>query len=140
MKGVLLTPLKIIPTPKGDVLHAMKTGDAGFAGFGEAYFSTVLPGMTKGWKRHSCMTLNLVVPVGRIRFVLHDQQSGTFQAAVLSPESPETYHRLTVEPGLWMAFRGEAAQASVLMNLASLPHDSEEAENCPLDAIAWPGV
>jgi dTDP-4-dehydrorhamnose 3,5-epimerase len=137
LKGVLITPLRIIPTPKGDVLHALKASDPGFAGFGEAYFSSVLPGVTKGWKRHRRMTLNLVVPVGRIRFVLHDDRSGEFQDVVLSPESAGTYCRLTVEPSLWLAFRGEADRISILMNLASLPHDPDEAENCPLEAIAW---
>lgn len=36
--GVLLTPLKQIAHPKGDVFHAMKCVDPGFEGFGEAYF------------------------------------------------------------------------------------------------------
>lgn len=33
--GVLLTPLKQITHPKGDVFHAMKCVDPGFEGFGE---------------------------------------------------------------------------------------------------------
>lgn len=134
----MLTPLKIISTPKGDVLHALKSGDDGFSGFGEAYFSTVLPGATKGWKRHRRMTLNIVVPVGRIRFALHDADAGIFQQVVLSSENPDSYQRLTVASGLWMAFRGEGDSNSLLLNLASIPHDPDEAENCPLDAIRWP--
>jgi dTDP-4-dehydrorhamnose 3,5-epimerase len=134
----LITPLRIISTPKGDVLHALKAGDPGFAGFGEAYFSSVLPGLVKGWKRHRSMTLNLVVPVGKIRFVLHDEQQGAFQDVLLSPESPATYQRLTVKPGIWVAFRGEADYISILMNLASQPHDPEEADNRQIDEIKWP--
>ena len=41
VEGVLLTPLKRIHHPKGDVFHGMKKSDAGFSGFGEAYFSTI---------------------------------------------------------------------------------------------------
>ena len=41
MDGVILTPLKQIYHPKGDIFHAMKKSDIGFDGFGEAYFSTI---------------------------------------------------------------------------------------------------
>ena len=50
MDGIILTPLKQIRTSKGSVLHAMKKGDEGYAGFGEAYFSTINKGDIKGWK------------------------------------------------------------------------------------------
>ena len=78
--GVLLTPLKQITHPKGDVFHAMKCVDPGFEGFGEVYFSSVLQGLVKAWKRHSRMTLNLVCIVGKIHFVLYDgrENSSTF--------------------------------------------------------------
>ena len=59
--GVLLTPLKVINVLEGDVLHGMKCSDTGYSGFGEAYFSTIEPGMVKAWKRHHKMTLNLIV-------------------------------------------------------------------------------
>ena len=39
INGVSVTPLKRIFTPKGDVLHALKSSDSDFCGFGEAYFS-----------------------------------------------------------------------------------------------------
>ena len=39
----------------------MKCVDPGFEGFGEVYFSSVLQGLVKAWKRHSRMTLNLDV-------------------------------------------------------------------------------
>ena len=64
-----LTPLRIIGVKGGDVLHAMKDTDDGFSGFGEAYFSSIEKGCIKGWKKHTNMTLNIVVPVGVIKFV-----------------------------------------------------------------------
>ena len=55
MDGVILTPLKKIPNANGDVLRAMKASDKGFVGFGEAYFSCLNQGATKGWKKHNKM-------------------------------------------------------------------------------------
>ena len=49
VEGVLLTPLKQIYHPKGNVFHGMKKSDPGFSGFGEAYFSTINFGDTKIW-------------------------------------------------------------------------------------------
>ena len=48
INGVNITPLSIIDTKGGDVLHAMKMSDHGYSGFGEAYFSTIEPQAIKG--------------------------------------------------------------------------------------------
>ena len=39
--NVIITPLKVIETTGGSVMHAMKKIDNGFDGFGEAYFSKI---------------------------------------------------------------------------------------------------
>ena len=123
MDGVTLTPLKQITHPKGDIFHAMKASDDGFSGFGEAYFSTVNQGEVKGWKKHTEMTLNLVVVTGEIKFVVYDDNS--FYSVKLSKNN---YQRLTVESGLWLAFRGISVE-NMLLNLASIEHNTNESEN-----------
>jgi len=133
MDGVILTPLKQIYHPKGDIFHAMKKSDPGFEGFGEAYFSTIHKGDVKGWKKHTQMTLNLVVPIGEIEFIVHDAQKNEFFSITLSQEN---YQRLTVKPGLWMAFRG-IGEYNLLLNLANLEHDPSEAVNVEFDSIKY---
>ena len=133
MDGVILTPLKQINNPKGDIFHAMKKSDDGFDGFGEAYFSTVYKDDIKGWKKHSKMTLNLVVPVGKIDFVVYNEDSKEFFSVQLSQDN---YQRLTVQPNLWMAFRG-LEENSMLLNLASIEHDPSESENIELESILY---
>ncbi len=135
MDKVILTPLKQIFNPKGDVFHGMKKSDPGYAGFGEAYFSTVNQGDIKGWKKHTQMTLNLIVVSGAIEFVVYDEENGEFFSVTLSKEN---YQRLTVKPGAWMAFRG-IGENNMLLNLANLEHDPAEAVNISLEEIdyAW---
>ena len=128
--GAIVTPLRRIPNPKGDVYHGLKASEDSFKGFGEAYFSTVLPGVTKGWKRHNLMTLNLVVPVGTIEFHL---RSNDGQLADRVRLGDERYARLTVPPGVWMAFSGIGDSLNLLLNVASIPHDPDEAVNVPLE-------
>ena len=122
MDGVVLTPLKQIYNPKGDIYQVIKKSDKGFDGFGEAYFSTVMQGEIKGWKLHTKMTLNLAVPIGEIEFVIHDEILKSFFNVRLSKNN---YQRLTVKPGLWMAFIG-VDKHNMLLNLASIEHDPAE--------------
>lgn len=133
MDGVILTPLKQIYHPKGDIFHAMKKSDTGFSGFGEAYFSTINKDDTKGWKKHLKMTLNLVVTFGAIEFVVYDENTKEFFTVILSHEN---YKRLTVQPGLWVAFRG-VGDSNMLLNLANLEHDPSEAINIDLSEISY---
>ena len=72
MQGVRVFPLKIINTPNGEVKHALKNSDDSFSGFGEAYFSSVDFGTIKGWKKHTQMILNLIVPYSCIVVVSVD--------------------------------------------------------------------
>ncbi len=137
---ILLTPLRRIPVPRGDVFHAIKASAQGYAGFGEAYFTTVDTGAVKGWKCHREMTMNLVVPSGAVEFVLFDGEPGkhgAFRSITLSPVSDESYQRLTVPPGLWMAFAGRGEGLNLVLNFASIEHRREEADNSPLENIPW---
>ena len=70
IRGLKLTKLNIIDTLGGNVMHAMKKSSEGYSGFGEAYFSEIDKGAIKAWKKHKNMVLNLVVPLGKIKFVI----------------------------------------------------------------------
>ncbi len=137
MRQPFETPLRRIPTPKGDVLHAMKMDDPGFVGFGEAYFTHIECGETKGWKRHSAMTLNLVCPSGTVRVVVFDGTEVVLDS-LISPDAEHTYKRITIPPGYWVAFSGIAPGHSLVLNLASLKHAPEEAETVALATYPWP--
>jgi len=131
LEGILLTPLKRFHNEKGDIFHAMKKSDKGFNGFGEAYFSTISKGEIKGWKKHTRMTLNIIVPFGKIELVVYD--GSEFFSVILSNKN---YQRLTIEPNLWLAFRG-LAEENMLLNIASIEHDPKELENIGLSEIQY---
>ncbi len=136
--GVIITPLSIIKSPDGDVLHAMKRLDAGFVDFGEVYFSEVKYGSVKAWKKHTEMTLNLVVPIGEIKFVLlDDRKVGNelqFQKVVLSRNN---YVRLTIPPMIWVGFQGISKHSSLLLNVADISHIPDEVDRKGVDEIKF---
>lgn len=135
ISDLVITPLKRIENPKGNIFHILKCSENSFSQFGEAYFSTVNVNDIKGWKNHSEMILNLVVPVGSIKFVIYDGREnsasfGEFHEEILSLDN---YCRLTVPPGVWMAFQGKGEGANILLNIASIEHDPLESKNVSLD-------
>lgn len=134
MQGISLNQLRIIEGEDGKVMHALRESEDSFVKFGEAYFSTVNQNAIKGWKKHTQMRSNLIVPMGEIQFVFYDDRDesdtkGCFFSVNLSPDN---YQRLTVEPGLWMAFKGVGKGQNTVLNLASVSHDPEEALNDPI--------
>ena len=140
ISGVIVTPLSIINTKGGDVLHAMKSMDQGYLGFREAYFSKVDSKAIKGWKLHKKMTLNLIVPIGSVRFILYNNQdkrnnSNQFQEVILEEKS--NYSRLTIPPMIWVGFEGVSKKTSLVLNLANIEHSKEEIERKELDEIKF---
>lgn len=104
---------------------------AGLTAFGEVYFSEVAPGAVKAWKLHRRMTQRLAVPVGRVRFALHDDRPGSTtrgrtEEVVLG--RPDRYALLTLPPGVWYGFQGVGEGVALIANCADLPHDPAEVD------------
>ena len=139
IEGVLLTPLKKISHSKGDILHGVKKSDRGFVEFGEAYFTKVKFGEIKGWNKHKKMTLNLIVPVGTVVFVVYDdrEKSETRGNFLLIEISVDAYQRLTVPPGVWLAFKGMSDGTNLILDVTDMEHDSDEIEKQGLEQIEY---
>lgn len=142
MEGIEITPLRIIKGVQGNVMHGLKVTDSQFSDFGEAYFSTVDFQAIKGWKKHTKMISNLIVPHGEVQFVFYDDRTGSktqgkyFEVSL----SQNNYQRLTVQGGLWMAFKGLSKEQNIVLNLASICHDPNESINAPIETskISYP--
>jgi len=137
LADILLTPLSRIEAAGGDVFHAMKQTDAGYAGFGEAYFSWVSAGAVKAWKRHTRMTMNLVVPLGQVRFVFRLLNADGADEFRVEEIGVDRYARITVPPGIWFGFQGLNTPQSLVLNIASIPHDRNEVERLALSDINY---
>ena len=129
-KVVQCTELKRIPHPKGDILHVLKSSEYGYFEFGEAYFSIINQNEIKGWKKHSRMVMNLIVPVGDVTFYLFDDVNEVHSEYRVNTDN---YVRLTVPPGYWMAFEGHDEPLNLVLNIASIEHDPNESINVDIN-------
>ena len=128
IKGVVITTLRQISDERGAVLHMLRCDEPGFTRFGECYFSEILPGVIKAWKRHREQTQVLAVPVGRIRMVIFDNRQASTtrgQVQVLELGRAAAYLRLTIPPGLWYGFTCISNTPALLVNCADMPHETD---------------
>lgn len=137
LEKIFVTPLRRIESVGGDVLHALKYGDSGYSGFGEVYFSWIMSGVVKGWKRHEKMTMNFVVPVGKVRFIFCCSKINGLNEFRVEDIGVDCYSRITVPAGIWFAFQGLDSSQSLLANIANIPHDPSEVEQVPLANIKY---
>ena len=126
--GVRVQPLRRIADERGSVMHMLKAQDPWFTGFGEIYFSTVHPGVVKGWHLHQRMVLNYAVPHGSIKLVLYDDRDGSPTRGVVQElfVGDQNYVLVQVPARVWNGFKGLGMGPSVVANCASLAHDPGE--------------
>jgi len=139
--GVTITELREISDERGAVLHMLRSDAPEFVRFGECYFSEVVPGAIKAWKRHSTQTQNLAVPVGRIRMVIYDDRESSptrGHLQVLELGRPDAYLRLRIPSGLWYGFTCISTTPALLANCTDLPHNAADGEVRPLNDPAIP--
>lgn len=134
LRTVRVTELKRIYTPSGRVKHAAKRSDPGITEFGEVYFSEIKPDEIKAWKLHRRVTLNLVVPIGDVRFVFFDELNCEFREEIIGDSN---YSRLTIPFGIWFGFQGLGKSVSLIMSLANEEHNPAELSRRPVAGISF---
>jgi dTDP-4-dehydrorhamnose 3,5-epimerase len=134
LNDIIITPLNRNPTEGGDVLHGMKSIDPGYNGFAEAYFSWIDKYCIKAWKKHNKMTMNLIVPVGMVRFVFFHELSNKFSTVDIGDDR---YARITVPPGFWFGFKGLTLSKNLVLNISNVLHDPIEADRLDIDIIKY---
>lgn len=139
--GLSFTPRAMVPAKGGPVLHLLRGQALNEVAQGEIYFSEVLPGCIKAWKRHRRQTQNFAVPSGRLLLAVYDdRQDSPSRGICVSLElgRPDAWGLLRIPPMLWYGFAALGREPALICNCADLPHDPDEAERLPLDAPGLP--
>jgi dTDP-4-dehydrorhamnose 3,5-epimerase len=128
--GVRVVPLQRIPDERGTVMHMLRRTDPHFLEFGEIYFSTIYPGIIKGWHLHKLMTLNYACVSGRIKLVLYDdRQASTTKGELMELFlGPDSYQLVQIPPRVWNGFKGIGDDQAIVANCATHPHDPTQTE------------
>ena len=128
IKGIKITPLKIISDNRGSVMHMLRSDSSNFEKFGEIYFSTIFKDKIKAWHLHKEASLNYACVFGKVKLVLFDgrdksETKGLYQEIFLSLEN---YSLITIPPNIWNGFKGLNDNHSIIANCLTLPHSEKE--------------
>jgi len=141
---VRVQPLHLVRNERGHLLEIARAEDEWFPTFGQVYATATMPGVIKGWYRHSLQQDTLTVVSGGIKLALFDDREdsksrGRTQLEHLTTDEP----RLVVIPALvWHCFEstGDSPALIVHMNSVAFHLDSPDEERRPLDHPAMPMV
>jgi len=126
--GVVVKKLNKIPDERGCIMHMLKKEDKEFNGFGEIYFSSVYPGVIKGWHIHKKMELNYATISGNIKLVLYDNRKGSKTKGSLMEifMGEKNYILVKVPKMVWNGFKGTGLKESIVANCTTTSHDPDE--------------
>jgi len=133
--GVKVFNIKPIVDERGKIMHMMRNNDRHFDKFGEIYFSTVNPGVVKGWHIHSKMTLNYACVHGMIKLVLYDDRKGSDTRGEVQELfiGIDNYALVQIPPFVWNGFKGIGSEPAIVANCSDIPHDPTEIERLKPD-------
>jgi len=144
--GALVQDLGWFTDQRGS-LSVLLRGDQDALGgerFGQAYVTTVLPGVVKAWHRHTAQTDRMVGLVGRTLLVLMDGREdsatrGEVVEVVLGERHPVL---VLIPPGVWHGLKSIGGTESMVLNLPDTAYDeaTPDEERAPAHGQPGPGV
>tara|TARA_B100002019_G_C21270871_1_gene602214 strand:+ start:4130 stop:4552 length:423 start_codon:yes stop_codon:yes gene_type:complete len=120
LKKIKVFELKKFKNTKGNVLRGFRKTDKYPGISAEIYFSWINKKAIKGWKLHKKMTMNLIVPVGTIKFVFYEDSK--FKEIIIGDKN---YSRIYVPNNIFFAFQNLSTKKSLVVNNASIIHQKK---------------
>jgi dTDP-4-dehydrorhamnose 3,5-epimerase len=124
LEGVKVLPLRKIPDERGTIMHGARR-DTLLNDFGEVYFKKLYFGVVTGWHVHETLILNYICVHGMIKLVLYDMRKesptrGHLQEIFFGDDN---YCLVHIPSGIATGVKGMSAPFSLLVNVASEPHN-----------------
>ena len=144
IEGVRIVRLKKVVNARGHLTEVQRNDDEHFVGFGQAYVTCTLPGVTKAWYRHHQQIDQIALVSGAATVVLFDDRpdspsAGRTVECALSDESPAL---VQIPPGVWHGFQARGPAPLYLLHLNSIPQNvgNPDEDRLPQDSTAIPYV
>ncbi len=131
--------LKTFNLKDGNLFKGLSKLDKNYIQFGEIYFTYILRNKIKCWKQHKKMTLNLIVLLGKVKFVIaknksRDLEKLEFDEIILSENKKQI---ITIYPGFWFGFQGIKYKKSLVTNIASILHSDKEVNKLAINQLQY---
>jgi len=133
--GVKVVKLRVIPDERGRLMEMLRSDEAEFRKFGQAYVTTAYPGVVKGWHYHAKQHDAMIVVSGMMKIVLYDRREGSptrgeideFFAGVHNPI------RIHIPPGVCHGFKCMGAEEAIVVNVPTEVYRYDEPDEFRID-------
>jgi dTDP-4-dehydrorhamnose 3,5-epimerase len=137
IEGVRIKHLKPIRDYRGLVMEILRSDDEIFKKFGQAYITTVKPGIVKGWHYHNVKTDNFCCITGSIRLGLYDLRENSptsrqTQEIILSIKEPKL---VKIPPEVAHGFECAGDREAIVVSLPTEPYNSTHPDVVRIDPL-----
>ena len=123
--------LKIIKNEKGNIIKYFSINSKHYNKFGEIYFSEIKKNKIKAWKMQKKNSLNLAVPVGKVKFVFYDRFYNLLNSIIIDKKN---FKLINVPPFIWYGFQG-LERINLISNFIEDIHNDNDIVNLDLTEI-----
>ena len=126
--GVRVIKQEVFKDKRGEVCRIARGEELGLLKFNEVYASRINPGIVKGWKNHTRITVCFYCIEGEMEFWLKDSRkdSATYGNEMFVRMISSDPKLLIVPPGVWNGFKAIGQHRSTIINCAPETTRSEE--------------
>ena len=127
IEGVIIKKLKVIPDERGRVMEILLDDDDFFERFGQAYLTTVYPGVVKAWHHHKKQTDHVTVVHGMIKLVLCDwrKDSATYREIVELFIGEHNALLVRIPPMVLHGWKGMGREEAGVINIPDTHYEAD---------------
>jgi dTDP-4-dehydrorhamnose 3,5-epimerase len=126
--GVTFKELKLIPDERGFLMEILRSDDALFQRFGQAYITAAYPGVVKAWHYHRKQTDHFCVIAGMAKAVLYDAREGSPTQGEVNEFVFGEQRRglLVIPPGVYHGYKNIGTELVLLLNIPTEVYNYSE--------------
>ena len=137
IEGVEVKKLKLLSDQRGRLMEILRNDDKIFSRFGQLYFTTAYPGVTKAWHCHKKQDDHFTCIKGKMRLALYDlrKKSKTYKEInefFLSLENPLL---VKIPRNVYHGFKCISKDEAVVINVPTLPYNPGKPDEYRIDAF-----
>jgi dTDP-4-dehydrorhamnose 3,5-epimerase len=133
--GVVVKELKIHCDERGRLYEILRSDEAIFSHFGQAYITSCFPGVVKAWHQHKLQTDNLCVLRGSGKLVLYDSREGSPTYGEINEFFPCDDRRLLVQipRGVHHGFKNIGLDELLVLNIPTHVYNYDRPDEYRID-------
>lgn len=131
MDKIKFKKLKVTEIKNGNIFHIFKNSKS-IKKINEIYCSQIKFGKIKAWKKHHKTNLKLVVPYGKVKFVILNKKK--FYSIVIGEKN---FGLITIPSGCWYGFKGVNQSKSLIVSFIDHKFSEKEIERKKLKSIKY---